>query len=325
MKPRSQTRESIDYSFVPNHRATMYALARAKLTCQETRILLALMNQTNGYLRDKDKISTHFWQTITLMSAASINHTLNRLIKRGLILMEREGDRVFYWVAAPNDWPPDVFAPQRITKKALKEAEELLSKEKKPEHYAWLKNLLKTLSNQTTLSKPDTNLVQPDNTLVQPDKDLATKKPLESTKESTKESMMEAKASSSMEKGKLRVKGDPQVCEVFLVLEKERGYKSPNYGGEGKAAKWMLGEGYSVEDIMGCWRAMKRSPFWMSQELSLMSVRNQIGQWVKGGQRSDAFQRKGGARPGYGMPLPTGEEIERSWKEWQAQQLAMQD
>ena len=179
---RPKAVESINYSFVPNHRATMYALARAKLTSQETRLLISLMNQTNGYLREEDRISTNFWQAITFMSAASVIHTVGRLVKRGLIVAERRGSGIFYRVAAPNDWPLEVFAPQRITAKALKEAEKLLRQEEQPQHYIWLKNLLRLLSSQTTpdtnlvqpdkVLAPDTNLVQPDKVVVQPDTNL---------------------------------------------------------------------------------------------------------------------------------------------------------
>jgi truncated hemoglobin YjbI len=60
--------EKIQYSFVPNHRETMMALARARLTSQEFRLVVALLNQTEGYLRERDEISSTFWQAITLMS-----------------------------------------------------------------------------------------------------------------------------------------------------------------------------------------------------------------------------------------------------------------
>jgi len=58
--------EKIQYSFVPNHRETMMALARARLRSQEFRLVVALLNQTDGYLRDQDEISSTFWQAITL-------------------------------------------------------------------------------------------------------------------------------------------------------------------------------------------------------------------------------------------------------------------
>jgi len=88
--------------------------------------------------------------------------------------------------------------------------------------------------------------------------------------------------------------GDPRIRQVALALEQERGYQSPNYGGEAKAIKWMLGQGYSLEDILACWRAMKRDPYWASRELLLMSVRREIGYWVKMGRKPDAFEKKGG-------------------------------
>ncbi|KKM11175.1 hypothetical protein LCGC14_1721220, partial [marine sediment metagenome] len=44
--------DKIDYSFCPNHRETMMALARVKLSGQEWRMVTALLNQTDGYVRE---------------------------------------------------------------------------------------------------------------------------------------------------------------------------------------------------------------------------------------------------------------------------------
>jgi hypothetical protein len=65
----------------------MMALARARLSSQEFRLVVALLNQTDGYLRDSDEISSTFWQAITLMPRASINHTLIRIYPRPLWLL----------------------------------------------------------------------------------------------------------------------------------------------------------------------------------------------------------------------------------------------
>jgi hypothetical protein len=88
--------EKIQYSFVPNHRETMLALARARLTSQEFRLVVALLNQTEGYLRERDEISSTFWQAITLMSRASIKHTLIRILPEALIAfsLHNEGEQL---------------------------------------------------------------------------------------------------------------------------------------------------------------------------------------------------------------------------------------
>ncbi|HUV52908.1 MAG TPA: hypothetical protein VMW64_07520 [Dehalococcoidia bacterium] len=169
-KFKGQTRESIHYSFMPNHRETMLALARARFTNQEYRVIIALMNQTDGYVRKEDTISTSFWQSITLMRTESLLHTIKGLVAHGVVAVETRDKKPFYRMNHPNEWPPDVFAPQLVTARALKEAEQLLKKEKEPQHFLWLNRLIesaKTLSNQTAKSvsqsiKTDSNPVQPD-------------------------------------------------------------------------------------------------------------------------------------------------------------------
>lgn len=119
------------------------------------------------------------------------------------------------------------------------------------------------------------------------------------------------------EKGDMgRQKGDPRVREVALALESERGGKSPNYGGEAKAIKWMLEQGHSPEDILACRRAMKRDPWWGRHELLLMSVQKEIQQWSKGGRHPDWFEKgahgEAGRYPQKKRPeLPTREDYER--------------
>lgn len=165
-----QTRESIHYSFIPNHRETMLALARARFNNQEYRAIIALMNQTDGYLRDEDDISISFWQSITLMSTESLLHTIKRLIARGVISEETKDKKRFYRLNHPNQWPPETFAPQMVTTKALREAQHLLQNEKQPDHFLWLKRIIesaKALAILTPKSNPsgitaDSNTVQPD-------------------------------------------------------------------------------------------------------------------------------------------------------------------
>jgi len=88
-------------------------MARAKLSSQESRVVIALMNQTNGYLREEDEILPSFWQVITLMSVESIHHTLSRLIKQGIVVTGKEERARYYHVAHPNEWSKSVFAPNR--------------------------------------------------------------------------------------------------------------------------------------------------------------------------------------------------------------------
>lgn len=134
-----QAQERIQYSFVPNHRETMQALALAKFSNQEFRVIIALLNQTDGYLREEDELSSSFWQALTFMGRQSIHATLGRLVSLGIIT--KNGRK--YKVNHPNAWAPEVFKPQRITQRSLTMAQSLLTRERHPHHYRWLANLLK--------------------------------------------------------------------------------------------------------------------------------------------------------------------------------------
>lgn len=56
---------------------------------------------------------------------------------------------------------------------------------------------------------------------------------------------------------------------------------------EGHAAKWLSENGYTPEDVIGCYKAMKDQPFWKDKPLSLSSIKNAIGEW-----KSNAARRK---------------------------------
>lgn len=140
--------ENIQYSFIPNRRETMLALARAKFTSQEWRVIIALLNQTDGYRREHDEISSRFWQAITFMSREVIARTLNGLLERGIMGKENKEGAIFYRLNHPNDWPLEAFAPQHLSGKALKQAQELYHKEKEKGKFLWLKRLLGSYRDQ---------------------------------------------------------------------------------------------------------------------------------------------------------------------------------
>ncbi len=145
--------EKIRYSFVPNHRETMMALVRARLTSQEFRLIVALLNQTDGYLRDRDEISSTFWQAITLMSRASINHTLKQLMQRRVVATELLEGKTFYQINHPNHWAPEVFSAQCVCRRSIQLAEGPLSREKNGGNFHWLKRLLKACDKDAQAQK----------------------------------------------------------------------------------------------------------------------------------------------------------------------------
>lgn len=56
---------------------------------------------------------------------------------------------------------------------------------------------------------------------------------------------------------------------------------------EGHAAKWLSENGYTPDDVTGCYKAMKDQQFWKDKPLSLSSIKNAIGEW-----KSNATKRK---------------------------------
>lgn len=145
--------ERIQYSFVPNHRETMQALARARFSNHEFRVVIALLNQTNGYLRQEDELSSAFWQALTFMSRQSVHATLNRLVSLGIIAKNEHR----YKVNHPNAWAPEVFKPQRLARRSISIANSLLGKEKQQHDYRWLTNLLKASPTRDGMNPPKEN------------------------------------------------------------------------------------------------------------------------------------------------------------------------
>lgn len=71
---------------------------------------------------------------------------------------------------------------------------------------------------------------------------------------------------------------------IFTGLKLRRGYDPPAAAAEAKSAKWMLGKGYSVDQILSCCDYLKADPWWQDKPLYLMSVQKKIGEWVAQGQ-----------------------------------------
>lgn len=64
--------------------------------------------------------------------------------------------------------------------------------------------------------------------------------------------------------------------KVFGLLKERRGIDSPNGGAEGKAIVWMLGHGFTADQIIATYDRMKAEPFWRDKPLMMMSVQKQI-------------------------------------------------
>lgn len=98
--------ESINYSFVPNHQATMEALARARLSGREFRAILFILNQTDGYLRPDDTIRPAFFEERTGISKAHLANALTRLRHWNIVWQQKH----VFKVNPPQQWAAEAFA-----------------------------------------------------------------------------------------------------------------------------------------------------------------------------------------------------------------------
>ena len=114
---------------------------------------------------------------------------------------------------------------------------------------------------------------------------------------------------------------EPPVLSLSLQttihdLQRERGFASAREADELVAAQQMLDDGYSPEDIVGCYRAMKQDPvdkYWRNKPLWLGSVYRQIGEWMAQQTRPSAVEEDRGKylrdyqrRHGDGSPAAAG-------------------
>lgn len=49
--------------------------------------------------------------------------------------------------------------------------------------------------------------------------------------------------------------------------------------GSGATAKWLAENGYTPDDVIGCYKAMAADPWWKDKQITLRNVGNKIGEW----------------------------------------------
>lgn len=109
MKKYRRTIECIPYSFVPNHTATIEALTMTRLSGREFRIVLFIMRQTDGYLREEDQISPDFFARKTGIDKRNLAHALRRLIHSGIVRRVDNTSPPTYTVNPPSQWHKSIF------------------------------------------------------------------------------------------------------------------------------------------------------------------------------------------------------------------------
>ena len=67
--------------------------------------------------------------------------------------------------------------------------------------------------------------------------------------------------------------------DLIVAYEEELGYTIPSYGKEGAGAKRLLAAGYSIDEVLECYRHFKLSPFWKDKHLSLQFIASNIAAW----------------------------------------------
>lgn len=86
---------------------------------------------------------------------------------------------------------------------------------------------------------------------------------------------------STKTRSKNKAPPNPQVGELLKQYQELIGYSITAHAKEGAAAKWLLKEEYTTDQILGCWRTMAMEEFWKGKHISLQSVKNRIGPWIK--------------------------------------------
>ena len=259
--------EKIQYSFVPNHRDTMEALVLAKLSGREFRVVIAIMNETDGRLREENAISPAYWEKVTGVDSSNIRRLLASLKGFGIVTSRREGRQVLYRVQPPSLWD------KSVKNDALKKRQKVRRKRR-----------AKCVENDALLPE------NPRSERVENDADSEAKQsPLNnSLLEYTPPSSPSSKKcvpAPSQKKGKIssskkRKTPDPRIK---LTMDEMRSYLGfhpkktatdvrggepvpalkkieakdpiPSPGKEGYSISRMLDRGYKPEEILACWKA----------------------------------------------------------------------
>ncbi len=84
--------------------------------------------------------------------------------------------------------------------------------------------------------------------------------------------------------------------QIMAAYQEALGYPIKDGAKEGNAAKWLVKNGYTPEQVTACYQSLRDDPWWEGKHISLQTVAGKIGAW------SQAQQRKAEPRP---IPQPT--------------------
>ena len=66
------------------------------------------------------------------------------------------------------------------------------------------------------------------------------------------------------------------------------GYKPAAFAAEAKAAKWLAEQGYTPEQVVGCYEHLRADSFYDKKHIRLQTVANQIGAWLQANRQRPA-------------------------------------
>lgn len=276
--------EHISYTFIPNHQVTMEALAHAVFTNQEFRLIISLLNLTNGYLREEAKVSLSFWGGLTGMSRQHVWHAVHSLIDDQVI--KRNGK--LYSVNPPDQWKRDVLKvlPNQATK--VKRGRAAPKAEMLPNQATLLPEEM--LPNQATpVAQPGYNHLPNQATL------SATKRPTDNNKDNTIK-----KTPSHRNRG---VGGKPYQQEAAVFLDgiaSREGITFPNRNKlMGIVRSTLVSTAATVDDITEWYAWVKANDeYWKGKEAPVIIGRmpEKFPTWLRDRQKGELNE------PGPGIP-----------------------
>jgi len=84
-------------------------------------------------------------------------------------------------------------------------------------------------------------------------------------------------------RGRPKAEANPEVKTCLIEYQNLLGYPI-DFGREGRDAKWLLSNGYTIQDILNCYKYLKTDDFWKDKPVNMNNIRNQIGEWIKHGR-----------------------------------------
>jgi phage replication O-like protein O len=252
------------------------AVAMAKLSGLQKGAILYLWRQTYGWqsrgsrLKER-KIPLSAWVRALNATKARVSEALNGLVAKNIFRRVQAGNWQGYTYSMNTDvskWDHNCIDTELLSKTA-------------------------TVAQNGTVPKRETVAQKGDGTVSQNGTEQLSiqETPPDTISDMPKEILKKIKE----KEGRKQVSSSPeenkQVREIFGALKERRGYNSPNRSAEAKAIGWMLKEGYTSSDILGCHDDLKSELFWQNKSLTMMSVKKQVGEWKKSSESGEQNER----------------------------------